>query len=160
MKVRVLPAISAGVLLMALVFAGRLHSLPPQHAQNDADAAVRAILTEQQAAWNRGDVRAFMAAYWDSPELTFAGSGGITRGFQPVLDHYRQSYPDQKAMGQLDFSQLEVHPLGRDAALVLGRWHLKRDSGEMGGIFTLVFQRFPDGWKIVHDHTSRDVATN
>jgi ketosteroid isomerase-like protein len=160
MKVRVLSAISAGSLLIVLLLAGRLDSRPPHNAQGAAQAAVNTVLTEQQAAWNRGDVEAFMKGYWDSPDLTFAGSSGITRGFQPVLDHYRNSYPDQKAMGHLDFSQLEVHPLGKDAALVLGRWHLNRDSGEMGGVFTLVFQRFSDGWKIIHDHTSRDTKTN
>jgi ketosteroid isomerase-like protein len=59
-------------------------------------------------------------------------------------------------MGHLDFSGPEVRPLGNNAALVLGRWHLKRDSDELGGVFTLVFQRFPDGWKIIHDHASAD----
>jgi beta-aspartyl-peptidase (threonine type) len=117
---------------------------------------VTAVLDAQQAAWNRGDVNAFMNGYWDSAELTFAGSSGITRGWQPVLDRYRKNYPDQKAMGHLQFFELEVHPLGKDAALVLGRWHLKRDSDELGGVFTLVFERFPQGWNIIHDHTSQD----
>ncbi len=118
--------------------------------------AVTSVLTEQQTAWNRGDVDAFMEAYWDSPELTFAGTSGITRGWQPVLARYQKNYPDQKAMGHLDLRDLEVRPLGKDAALVLGRWHLQRDTGELGGVFTLVFERFPEGWKIIHDHTSLD----
>jgi ketosteroid isomerase-like protein len=126
-------------------------------AQNDTvGEAIRTVLVEQQTAWNRGDVAGFMKGYWNSPELTFAGSSGITRGRQPVMDRYRQRYPDAKAMGHLDFSELEVRPLGKDAALVLGRWHLKRDSDELGGVFTLVFQRFSEGWKIIHDHTSAD----
>jgi ketosteroid isomerase-like protein len=129
----------------------------PVRAQNDTvGEAIRTVLVEQQTAWNRGDVAGFMKGYWNSPELTFAGSSGITRGWQPVMDRYRQRYPDAKAMGHLDFSELEVRPLGKDAALVLGRWHLKRDSDELGGVFTLVFQRFPEGWKIIHDHTSAD----
>jgi ketosteroid isomerase-like protein len=134
-------------------------SIPGRQAAGAEDSlrvATTAVLTEQQSAWNRGDVVAFMKGYWNSPELTFAGSSGITRGFEPVMARYRKNYPDQKAMGQLDFSDLEVHALGKDAALVLGRWHLKRDSGELGGIFTLVFQRFPEGWRIIHDHTSLD----
>ena len=97
-----------------------------------------------------------MQGYWNSPELTFAGSSGITRGWQPVLARYRTNYPDQQAMGHLDFSELEVHALGKDAALVVGRWHLQRSSDELGGIFTLIFQRFPEGWRIIHDHTSLD----
>ena len=118
--------------------------------------AITSILNEQQTAWNRGDVGDFMNGYWNSPELTLAGSGGITRGWQPVLARYRKNYPDAQAMGHLDFSELEVHPLGSDAAFVLGRWHLKRSSDELGGVFTLVFQRFPEGWQIIHDHTSAE----
>jgi uncharacterized protein (TIGR02246 family) len=156
MKLRALFGVLAIFLPIALLFPGRLNSGQTGKTEASAEAAITAVLTEQETAWNRGDVDAFMKGYWDSPDLTFAGSSGITRGFQPVLQHYRKSYPDQTAMGHLDFSQLEIHLLGNDAALVLGRWHLKRDSGEMGGIFTLVFQRFPDGWKIVHDHASLD----
>jgi ketosteroid isomerase-like protein len=133
-----------------------LQSRPVAYAEEDPRAKITAVLTAQQAAWNQGDIVSFMNGYWDSPELTFSGSSGITRGYQPVLDRYKKNYPDQKAMGHLDFSDLEVRPLGKNAGMVLGRWHLKRDSDELGGVFTLVFQKFPDGWKIIHDHTSAD----
>jgi len=125
-------------------------------SQGQIRAAILAVLSEQKDAWNRGDVAGFMYGYWNSPELTFAGSTGVTRGWQPVMDRYRQKYPDQKQMGHLEFSELEVRPLGTDAALVLGRWELVREADKLGGVFTLVFQRFPDGWKIIHDHTSAD----
>jgi ketosteroid isomerase-like protein len=113
------------------------------------------VLARQQTAWNQGDVEDFMQGYWNSPELTFAGTTGITRGYAPISAHYKQGYPDKAAMGHLDFSDLEVHSLGGSAALVLGKWHLTRDGGNVGGVFSLVFQKFPDGWKIVHDHTSQ-----
>lgn len=122
--------------------------------------SILSILAEQKAAWNRGDVGSFMKGYWNSPELTFAGSSGITRGWEPVKERYRKNYPNAQAMGQLEFSGVEVHPLGKDVALVLGQWHLKRTSEELGGVFTLVFQRFPEGWRIVHDHTSSDAKPN
>ena len=126
---------------------------PPE---DSAPERIVRLLNEQQGAWNRGDVDSFMKGYWNSPELTFASSSGITRGWQAVLTRYRTNYPDRQAMGHLDFSELEVHALGKDAALVLGRWHLQRSSDELGGIFTLIFQRFPEGWRIIHDHTSLD----
>ncbi len=44
--------------------------------------------------------------------------------------------------------------LGADAALILGHWELEREKDRPGGIFTLVVRRFPEGWRIVHDHTS------
>jgi uncharacterized protein (TIGR02246 family) len=127
-----------------------------QHAgDRQADReAIRAVLVTQQTAWNRGDVDAFLAGYWRSPELTFSGSSGVARGWDGVLARYKKNYPDRAAMGQLDFSELEFRFLGADAALVLGRWHLKREKDDIGGVFTLVWQRFPDGWKIIHDHTS------
>jgi len=116
--------------------------------------AIGAVLNGQEKAWNRGDVDAFLIGYWHSPELTFSGSSGVARGWDGVLARYKKNYPDKAAMGQLDFSELEFRFLGPDAALVLGRWHLKRDNDDLGGVFSLVWQRFPDGWKIIHDHTS------
>jgi len=118
-----------------------------------------AVIDDQKAAWNRADVESFVKAYWHSPEVTFAGSSGITRGWEPVLERYRQRYPNPEAMGKLDFTGLEVHPLGRDSAFVLGRWHLERRSEELDGVFTLVFRHLPEGWRIVHDHTSLDAKT-
>ncbi len=122
-------------------------------------AAITKILDTQQKAWNQGDVDAFLEGYWHSPELTFSGSGGIARGWDGVLARYRKNYPDRAAMGQLDFSGLEFRFLGADAALVLGRWHLTRAQGDVGGVFSLVWQRFPEGWRIVHDHTSAVAET-
>jgi uncharacterized protein (TIGR02246 family) len=116
--------------------------------------AITAVLNAQQTAWNRGDVDAFLTGYWRSPELTFSGNSGVARGWDAVLARYKKNYPDRAAMGQLDFSNLEFRFLGPDAALVLGHWHLKREKDDLGGVFTLVWQRFPDGWKIIHDHTS------
>ena len=119
-----------------------------------AEEAIRAVLAAQQAAWNRGDIPAFLEGYWNSPELTFAGSEGIVRGYDGLLQRYRKSYPDKQTMGELDFTDLEIRPLGADSALVLGHWHLTRTSGDIGGVFSLVFRKFPPGWRIIHDHTS------
>jgi beta-aspartyl-peptidase (threonine type) len=122
--------------------------------RQNARAAIAGVLTAQQDAWNRGDVDAFLQGYWRSAELTFSGAGGIARGWDRVLARYKERYPDRAAMGQLEFSALEFRLLGSDAALVLGHWHLKRQKGDVGGVFSLVFERFPEGWRIIHDHTS------
>ncbi len=125
----------------------------PDARQSDR-RAIQSVLTAQQDAWNRGDIDAFLVGYWHSPDLTFSGSSGISRGWDSVLVRYQKKYPDRTAMGQLDFSQLEFHFLGPDAALVLGHWHLQREKDNPGGVFSLVWQRFPEGWRIIHDHTS------
>ena len=128
-------------------------------AAGDPSQEIRAVLTSQQQAWNRGDIPAFLEGYWNSPELTFAGGDGIVRGYDGLLARYRKSYPDQAHMGELEFSGLEIRPLGADSALVLGHWHLKRSVGDAGGVFSLVFHRFPVGWRIIHDHTSAQKQT-
>ena len=145
----------ASGLAAVLVLFGSVRLLGTLDKGRDTDTkAIDELLKAQQAAWNRGDVDAFLVGYWRSPELTFSGSNGVSRGWDGVLARYKKSYPNHAAMGQLGFSDLEFRFLGPDAALVLGQWHLKRESGDIGGVFTLVWQKFPDGWKIIHDHTS------
>lgn len=156
MKRLVLGSMLGGLMSLAVLTTATLNPIQTGQRADKTGEAVIAVLNEQQTAWNRGNVEEFMKGYWNSPELSFAGSSGVTRGWQPVLARYRKNYPDQKAMGLLEFSELEVRPLGKEAALVTGRWHLKRDSDELGGVFTLVFQQFPEGWRIIHDHTSQD----
>ena len=144
------------VLFVALVSGAlRIPNLSAASDERESDrAAITKILAAQQSNWNQGNVDAFLEGYWHSPDLTFSGSGGIARGWDGVLARYKKNYPDRAAMGQLDFSGLEFHFLGNDAALVLGHWHLARAHGDIGGVFSLVWQRFPEGWRIIHDHTS------
>jgi len=143
-------------LAVALILSmGNAKAFPKRAEEHSADReAIRTMLSVQDAAWNRGDIDAFLSAYWHSPELTFSGSRGVSRGWDGVLARYKRVYPDRAAMGTLDTSELEFRFLGPDAALVLGKWHLKREKGDIGGVFSLVWQRFPEGWKIIHDHTS------
>jgi ketosteroid isomerase-like protein len=139
---------------------GRAPLLRPPQTALPADGALLDLLSKQAAAWNGGDIEGFMQGYWRSEKLTFSGSSGVSRGWQAVLDRYHRNYPDRAAMGHLDFSEIEITPLGNDAALILGKWHLDRESGPVGGVFTLVAQRFPEGWRIIHDHTSSVAADN
>jgi len=155
-RIRVDLLAATGMALLAVCFAVlQRPSLSKPADAHDADrVAITAVLQAQQAAWNRGDVDSFLVGYWQSPELTFSGSNGVSRGWDGVLARYKKNYPDRAAMGELAFSDLEFRFLGPGAALVLGKWHLKREMGDIGGVFSLVWQKFPEGWKIVHDHTS------
>jgi uncharacterized protein (TIGR02246 family) len=145
------------IMLCGLVFSlvgQRPLPAKPADTRPDDEDRIKKVLHEQETAWNRGEVEAFLGGYRHSADLTFSGSNGVTRGWDGVLARYRKNYPDRAAMGQLDFSELEFRFLGPDTALVLGRWHLRREKEDVGGVFTLVWQRFPEGWKIIHDHTS------
>lgn len=119
---------------------------------------VRAVWNAQVAAWNRGDLNGFMAAYWKSPDLVFFSNGDETRVWQATLDRYRARYQGEgKQMGTLDFPQLEVTMLGAEAALVRGRWHLQMPDGkEFGGMTSVIFRKRPEGWRIVHDHSTAE----
>jgi ketosteroid isomerase-like protein len=119
-------------------------------------AAVRAVLETQVAAWNAGKLEDFMVGYWNSPDLSFFSGANKTGGWEATIARYRRTYQaDGKEMGKLTFSDLNIEMLGPDAALVRGAWELELSNGSKpGGIYTLIFRRFRDGWKIIHDHTS------
>lgn len=119
-----------------------------------SEAAIRRVMDDQAAAWNRGDIEAFMAGYWRSDKLVFVSGDKVTRGWQQTLDNYKRSYDTRAKMGTLTFSDLEFSILSKDAAIVLGSWALKRETDNPKGKFTLTFRKFKDGWRIVMDHTS------
>jgi beta-aspartyl-peptidase (threonine type) len=136
-----------GVFVLSLVLAGAARAGGPD--------AVRKVLDDQVTAWNRGDLEGFMAGYWKSDRLTFFSGNNKTAGWQATLDRYRKRYQSGgKAMGRLAFEDLTVEMLGGEAALVRGRFRLRIGDETPTGLFTLILRRFPDGWRIVHDHTS------
>ncbi|HXM35426.1 MAG TPA: DUF4440 domain-containing protein [Pyrinomonadaceae bacterium] len=118
------------------------------------EAAIRAVIEAQRDAWNRGDILGYMKGYQQSDETVFVSGDNVTRGWRTVLEHYQKSYDSREKMGVLAFSELEITMLADDAAVVVGRWHLKRAKDEPHGRFTLIFVKTHHGWKIIHDHTS------
>ena len=129
--------------------------LAPAFAQNAVEQ-IRKVLDDQVAAWNRGDIQAFMDGYEDSESTVFVSSS-VIKGRANVLARYRERYGSSEKMGTLKFTDLEVRLLGRDHASAIGRFHLKRTAeggGDASGLFTLLFRRTPEGWKIILDHTS------
>lgn len=121
--------------------------------ENANVAAVRAVLQAQVAAWNRGDIDAFMDGYARGDATTFVSGDTVTRGWQTVLDRYKRTYDTREKMGTLAFSELEITPLG-DHYVAIGRWQLTRQGDMPRGRFTLIFRRAGNAWRIIHDHTS------
>ena len=124
----------------------------------DSTVEIRDLLLNQQTDWNRGDLDAFTKGYWNSPELVFYSGGEISRGYVSMRERYQRRYQsDGKEMGSLAFSGIEVELLGGDSALARGRWQLSFSDGKTaGGLFSLILRKFPEGWRIVHDHSSSD----
>ena len=128
--------------------------LPAQGLAAEDLAAIRQVLADQQAAWNRADIPVFMEGYWRSDSLTFVGSRGVTYGWQETLEGYQKRYPDSGAMGKLDFDEETLVALGPASAMLIGRWHLTRSTDELGGWFTLIWKKINGTWVIISDHTS------
>jgi beta-aspartyl-peptidase (threonine type) len=119
------------------------------------EKAIRQVLDDQVVAWNKGDLDGFMKGYWNSPDLTFVSGKELTRGWQATLERYKKKYQAEgREMGKLTFSDVVVTSLGADVALVTGKWELTLSKETVGGRYTLVVKKLPDGWRIVHDHTS------
>jgi ketosteroid isomerase-like protein len=116
--------------------------------------AIQKVLDDQTAAWNRGDLDAFMTGYWNSDNVQFVSASGITHGYADVLARYKKGFPTQAAMGQLTFTGLEIHVDCADSAYAIGQFHLALAPNNPSGYFTLNFRKFKEGWKIVVDHTS------
>ena len=120
------------------------------------EAAIRQVLQSQVEAWNHHDLDTFMAGYWNSTELTFFSGATVTHGWQLTLERYRKKYQSPGTeMGKLEFQDLQVEMLGPNAAFVRGKFLLTLSDGKQPhGLFTLVFREFPEGWRIIHDHSS------
>jgi len=123
-------------------------------AQHPEEAKIKSILQEQNVAWNKGDIDAFMEPYWHSDSLMFIGKNGVTYGWQATLDNYKRSYPDADAMGKLTFTFVQFKPLDSKHYFVVGKWHLARSIGDVGGHFTLLWEKINGRWVIIADHSS------
>lgn len=140
----------ARMVLLVLVLP---YALAAQHKDPDL-VAIRKVMADQQAAWNRVDIEAFMEGYWKSDSLKFIGSGGIVYGWKTTLDNYRKRYPDAEATGTLTFTIISLEKLSGTSAFMIGRYHLKRTADEPSGLFTLLWRKIDGKWVIVVDHTS------
>lgn len=122
----------------------------------ETPTGLRKMLDDQTAAWNRGDLGAFMQGYWHSPDVTFFSGDTMVKGWEPTLQRYRDRYQSGgKEMGKLSFSDEKIDMLGSDAAVVTARWHLQMSDGKkLEGLTTLLCKRTQEGWRIVHDHSS------
>ncbi len=134
---------------MLLVLAAQMAGNPTMDPQQD----IQKLLENQVAAWNRADFVGFMETYWNSPELTYQSGSQRHTGWKTLLDRYQTNYAGDKA-GRLSFDDVKITILAPDLALVLGRFHLEYPDSPKHGIFTLILRKFPQGWLIIHDHSS------
>lgn len=141
------PAIVAAICLGLI-----LACTPPPQPNEDATASIRALLRQQEADWNQGDIESFMEGYWKSDSLQFVGRA-IAQGWQATLERYQKTYPDRAAMGQLTFDLWQIVPVDAGTYLVTGQFTLVRASDRPTGQFTLLVKKKKGRWVVVYDHT-------
>lgn len=124
------------------------------NAQSADEKAIRQILHNQTEAWNRGNLEDFMKGYWNNDSLMFIGKSGVTYGYQNTLSNYKKSYNGPDQMGTLTFHLVKVQQLSPDYFFVVGKWHLKRNAGDVGGHYDLIFRKIKGQWVIISDHSS------
>lgn len=118
---------------------------------------IKEIFYQQENDWNKGDIDAFMKAYWNSEELQFGGANGITKGWQQTLEKYKTSYPDIATMGKLSFQIIDMTRHSENVVSLTGSWRLTREYDQPGGHFLLIWRKINGDWKIVVDHTSQEL---
>lgn len=123
-------------------------------SQSKDETAVRNVLAKQNAAWNRGDIDAFMVGYWEHDSLMFIGKSGVTYGYKNTLTNYKKNYPDTTTMGKLTFTIIKVKQLSPEYFHVTGKYYLTRTIGDASGHFTLLFRKMNGKWVIISDHSS------
>ena len=123
-------------------------------SQTNDETEVRNLLAKQSAAWNRGDIEAFMVGYWENDSLMFIGKSGITYGYKNTLANYKKNYPDTTVMGKLTFTLIQVKQLSPEYFHVIGKYYLTRTIGDASGHFTLMFRKINGKWVIISDHSS------
>jgi ketosteroid isomerase-like protein len=114
---------------------------------------IRAILDRQKASWNKKSIEGFMEDYWKSEDFTFQSGNNRLHGWEALYSRYMKNYSGEN-WGELDFTDIEIKVLSNDHAYVLGRYKLAFEDSLKEGLFTIIFQRRSDGWKIIHDHSS------
>lgn len=123
-------------------------------SQSKDEQEILAILDNQTKAWNNGDLDQFMIGYLQSDSLMYIGKSGVTYGYNATLERYKKNYAGPDNMGKLRFDILHLRPLGKKNYIVVGKWFLTRKAGDVGGHYTLIFEKQKGKWVIIADHSS------
>ena len=136
------------LLLFPLIFCSER-----SYDENTIKSEIKTVMDDQIASWNAGSIEGFMAGYWNSEDFTFQSGNTRVQGWNTLFERYKKNYSGEN-QGNLEFTDLKIKVLEKDLAYVLGRWKVTEVPEPGEGLFTLLFKHLPEGWKIIHDHTS------
>ena len=130
--------------------AARVHA----HRAANEPAAIRRVIADMEAAWNRGDFRGYMAGFLN-PGVVFVSRGQFQQGWQGTLDHYIRDYGgDPARRGQLHFWDIRIEMLAPDAAQLISRYRLEGGGRPQEGINTRLMRKIGGRWVIALNHVS------
>lgn len=115
---------------------------------------VRATVRAQAAAWNEGNLEAFMDVYARDDDLVYVSGDEVTRGWSAARKRYRDRYDGPAGMGRIDFEKLDAELVTEDVAVVTGRVRHAIGEEMSKAVFSMVMKREQGVWRIVHDHTA------
>lgn len=124
-------------------------------APSDEIAAIQKDLQHQITTWNQNDIKSFMTSYKNSDETMYgsAASPHMTSGYQNIQNRYYK-FLQSEQWGKATMSNVKIKLLSPKYAYVTGNWHLANSKGNTSGIFTSLYEKTPEGWKIIIDHDS------
>jgi ketosteroid isomerase-like protein len=127
-----------------------------QYSNPAATTDIKAVMGKSAEDWNRGDLNAFATCYKNSADILIIDKT-VSRGYDSMIQIYRTYYGTKEKMGVLTYSDLEVQPLDAMFATATGHFHLERTAaggGNADGYYLLVFEKTPQGWKIIRDDST------
>lgn len=135
---------------------GKIVPVTMSAAQVDsARLDILTMMNRSAAAWNRGDLDAFVSDYDSVQAATFIGGKGIVRGRTAIRAEYAPRFAAGGQRDSLSFENVEVDLLAPDAANVIAYYRLMRGDSTTGrGPTSLVMRKRGNSWKITHDHSS------
>ncbi len=139
-----------------VMFAALIAILPTGALSGPAEdkAAIRTVVDDMEAAWNRGDFAGYVAGF-QNPDVIFVSGGRYRDGWQGTLEEYRRKYgASDDTRGVLTFYDMHIELLAEDAAMLIGRYHLERPENSNEGINTRLFRKVNGEWRIAMNHVS------
>jgi uncharacterized protein (TIGR02246 family) len=141
--------------LTVLLAAALAACTAPAASSADPTAELQALLDQSARAWNAGDLDGFLITYARDSATTFVTTRGPVYGFETIRGRYAARFDPGAERDSLHFTDFTVRMLGTDFVVSTARYVLMRgDSVTATGPFTVIWEHRPEGWRMIHDHTS------
>lgn len=143
------------LLLVTILYSCDVQEQKSEVEQPDVLTEVSTAMDSMVNAWNDGRLEDAFAVYWNSSELLWINRGGISKGYQPVLDGYKQDFADPGKMGTYSYELLHEDKISDSAAFTTIKWQIKFDEENgFGGVSSMLWKKIGGRWVITKEHAS------